>query len=118
MSSATTRWVTPFPGYEIPTHWPVSDAQRQELLTETWDLVLAGVNVAAEYVELLDFILDETSVSDQEAEDFFSSVIDRRRSQQRLLGGPPQSISLILSPNSSSGGYSRAKTFSVVAIVA
>ena len=84
-------WYTPYAGFTVPESWKLDAEQREELLRDAWALVLQGEDDPQAYVERLDYLIDDVGIDDDEAESYFEDVIERRRAQQRALGGPPSS---------------------------
>ncbi len=90
MSAAQSAdWYTPPAGYAIPESWNLSEDAREFLREQVWTMILQGEGDPEIYVEMFSEDLDEAGIDDAEAERFFASVIDLRRTQQRALGGLP-----------------------------
>lgn len=87
----THPWHTPPTTFEIPQNWNLTEDDREEMTNQTWSMILQGIDLAAEYAEYFEDELETAGVSEQDAEEYFESVIAARKVQQEELGGPPSS---------------------------
>lgn len=87
----THPWYLMPDDYAIPETWKLSEDDRDHLHGETWSMILKGESDPDVYLEVFGDELEAAGVDDDEAERFFTGVIDRRRAQQTALGGAPES---------------------------